>query len=233
MGVTRYCLESALVRELGLRPVGGTKNPDVEEILSRRPDAVVVCNEENRIEDVEEMRSAGARVVEISPRSVEDAAEGVLRLGELTGLSGRAEELAGDIEEARTEAGKRAADLRWVSEIRIFCPIWYRPWMSFSCDTYCNAVLEACGARNVYAGRGPERYFVVDPGDAVRLGAGAVLLPTEPFRFGPRHAEVLEKLIGPAVIVEGSALTWYGARTPWGLGKVSAALRELDDALGD
>jgi ABC-type Fe3+-hydroxamate transport system substrate-binding protein len=232
VGITRYCTEAPSVKELGIPPIGGTKNPDVEEVLARKPDIVIACEEENRIEDIREIERGGVEVIDVSPRSIEQAVEGVLRLGELTGCIQQAEDLAGEIERAATRVRDRASRYEAVlGRIPLYCPIWYRPWMSFSFDTYCNAVLDVCGAKNVYADSGPERYFEADPEDALRRGARAVLLPTEPFRFGRRHAELLEKKIGPSVIVDGSALTWYGARTPWGLATVSDALEELAHAI--
>ncbi len=232
VGVTRYCLEASSVRRLGLRHVGGTKNPRVEEVVARRPDFVVVSDEENRIEDVSEIANAGIEIVEVSPRSVEDAAAGVLVLGEITGCRKGAEELAARIR-------KTSDDIR--SQMRaagpgdprpqLFCPIWYRPWMSFSSDTYCNSVIEVCGFGNVYADSDRGRYFEVSPEEAAKFGAKAALLPTEPYRFGPRHAEILRQKIGPTAIVEGSALTWYGARTPWGLLTIYEILESLREEL--
>jgi len=229
VGVTRYCLAAPLVKELRVPEVGGTKTPRVAEIVSLRPDVVVVCNEENRIEDVAEILASGIEVVEVSPRSIEEAMEGVLRLGELTGCRRKAREIVAEIKRSVAEVGEIASTcMEALQDTYIYCPIWYRPWMSFGPDTYCNAVLEACGGNNVYSSISRERYFETDPKEARIGGAKACLLPTEPFRFGNRHKKMLQSLIGPTEIFDGSALTWYGARTPWGLKTVSDALLRLD-----
>ncbi len=233
MGVTRYCLVSDEVGALGVEAVGGTKNPDVARILSLEPDLVVVCDEENRIEDVRALESAGVEIIAVSPRSVEEAAEGVVLLGQVTGCEEAAERLA---EAIRIEAERMQSGVASVtgtpSHLRLFCPIWYRPWMTFSSDTYCDSILSLCGAKNVFADAAPDRYFEVTLEEAGSRGAMAALLPTEPFKFGPRHVAVLEEQLGPAVLVDGSALTWYGARTPYGLRTVRAAIEALWDALG-
>lgn len=232
VAVTRYCLAAPSVRELGVPEVGGTKNPRVPDVISLRPDFVVVSDEENRIEDVEEISSAGIEVIEVSPRSVTEAASGVLRLGDLTGCKRKANEIASEIERSAARVSERAAaNLRVLQESSIYCPIWYKPWMSFGPDTYCNSVLQACGGTNVYSDLSSERYFEAAPEDAKQRGAKACLLPTEPFRFGDRHKAMLRRLIGPTEIFDGSALTWYGVRTPWGLRTVSDVLSRLEAEL--
>ncbi len=233
LGVTRYCLASDVVAALGVEAVGGTKNPDIARIISLEPDLVVVCDEENRIEDVRALESAGVEIVSVSPRSVEEAAEGVVRLGEVTGCEEAAERLAEAIRNEAERMRSEVASLPAVAScnLRLFCPIWYRPWMTFSSDTYCNSILSLCGAKNVFADAAPDRYFEVTLEEAGSRGAVAALLPTEPFRFGPRHVAFLEEHIGPSVLVDGSALTWYGARTPYGMRTVRAAVETLWNAL--
>ena len=51
IAVTRFC------EQPHLPAVGGTKNPDVAAIVELSPDFVVMCPEENRLEDAERRRS--------------------------------------------------------------------------------------------------------------------------------------------------------------------------------
>lgn len=248
VGVTRYCSASGALS--GLRPVvvGGTKDPDVESIVALRPDVVVACDEENRIEDVEELRRAGIHVEAISPRSVLEAAAGVARLGDVVARKAEASRIAESIHRALEELRREVAGS---DAVPVFCPIWYRPWMTFSMETYCSSVLRTSGACNVFDTRntssapgapdggnlsrnGPvarDRYFETSLEEAVAAGAVAALLPTEPFRFGERHRAMVEAILGPTVIVDGKALTWYGYRTPLGLLHAREAVRRLERAL--
>lgn len=248
VGVTRYCLASPALSDHRPVVVGGTKDPDIDSIVALQPDVVVACDEENRIEDVQELGSAGIHVEAVSPRSVVEAAAGVVRLGEVVGREAEAWRIAESIYRAMEELQR---DVAGSDVVPVFCPIWYRPWMTFGLDTYCSSVLRTAGARNVFDdegaiaasgaaeggsfprnGRGTTpRYFETSPEEALEAGALAALLPTEPFRFGERHRAMVEAILGPTEIVDGKALTWYGYRTPLGLLHVREAVRKLKRAL--
>ena len=84
---------------------------------------------------------------------------------------------------------------------------------------------------NVF-GDAPGRYPEVDPTEGLRRGATAALLPTEPYPFQTKDVAV-EELVAvgyarPRVrLVDGEALTWYGAREPDGIRAVAATVRGL------
>ena len=53
VAVTRFCEQPSL------RAVGGTKDPDVAAIVELAPDLVVMCHEENRLEDFDALVGRG------------------------------------------------------------------------------------------------------------------------------------------------------------------------------
>ena len=57
IAVTDYCVHPA-DQVIRLPRIGGTKNPDIPRIISLNPDLVIANQEENRPEDVEQLRSA-------------------------------------------------------------------------------------------------------------------------------------------------------------------------------
>lgn len=227
VGVTRWCVHP---KELVARVphVGGTKDPDVARIVALKPDLVVCDHEEQRREDVEALRAAGLRVWMSDVRSVEDSLRDVLSLGEAAGKSAAARALVDEIETARREVREAVAG----REVRVYCPIWRRPWMALTRDTYAHHVLALAGARNVF-GDEPGRYPEKTPGEARAAGAEAVLLPTEPYPFHEKLSAALEELTEAGfarervVVVDGEALTWYGAREPYGLREVAATVRKI------
>jgi ABC-type hemin transport system substrate-binding protein len=96
--------------------------------------------------------------------------------------------------------------------------------MLLGVETYGSSLLEALGHGNVV---GPgERYPVTTLEELVRLEPEIVLLPSEPYVFGPRHqAEVAAALTGADVrLVDGRDLFWWGIRTPVAARRVHAAL---------
>lgn len=226
VGVTKWCVHP---KELVARveKVGGTKDPDIARIIALKPDLVVCEKEENRKEDVEALRAAGLEVYLSDVRSLPDALRDIARLGEALHKEEAAASLVARIEASMREvAAGRAA-----TPLPVYVPIWRRPWMTLTRDTFAHAMLEAAGARNVFEdadGRYPER----GPEEAIEAGARAALLPTEPYPFGEKQDAAMEELIEAGFprerihLLDGEALTWYGARTVDGLRVVAAAVRD-------
>jgi ABC-type Fe3+-hydroxamate transport system substrate-binding protein len=224
VGVTRFCVHPKELVERCER-VGGTKDPKLARIIELRPDLVVCEHEENRKEDVEALRAAGIEVWLSEVKSIDDSLREVLSLGATVGREDAAEALAARIEAALHEV----TQARPARPIDVYVPIWRKPWMTLTNDTYAHHLLAVAGARNVFGeaeGRYPER----TPEEAIESGARAALLPSEPFPFAAKHVPELVEAGFPeerVMLLDGEALTWYGAREVEGLRTVAAAVRAL------
>jgi len=227
VGVTKWCVHP---RELVARveKVGGTKDPDVRRIIELAPDLVVCEKEENRKVDVDALRAAGLDVFVSDVRSIEASLRDIGRLGDAVG---KEEAAAALVQRIRASLDEVAAQ-RATPAIPVYVPIWRRPWMTLTSDTYAHDVLHAGGAHNVFGdaeGRYPER----GPEEAIEAGARAALLPTEPYPFGEKTEAAVQELVEAGFprerihLVDGEALTWYGAREVEGIRAVAAALRKL------
>jgi ABC-type Fe3+-hydroxamate transport system substrate-binding protein len=225
VGVTRYCTEPPEAR--GIPRCGGTKSPDLDRIAALEPDLVLLSEEENRLEDFDLLVAGGTPVFVSFPRKVDQIADWLRRLGRAVACEAAAEAAAVEVEQSLRDLRARVA--RRACRPRVFCPIWKRPWMSFNADTYTHAVLEACGAENVFAAE-EARYCNVTLGEAAARRPDLVLLPDEPYPFAEKDIPDLGPLLAPrgsagrVRIVDGQALSWYGARTPRGL-------RAIEDAV--
>lgn len=226
VGVTKFCVHPPEARTSAL-PVGGTKDPDVAQIRSLRPDLVLADEDENKPEHLDEIRGfAPVHVTRIE--SVRDAATAIAGIGRLVGREHDAEAKSQRILE-------RAAELRSVSQIapplRAFVPVWHRPLMTLGARTYMGDLLATVGIENVFADS-PRKYFECAL-DEVRLHRPeAVVLPTEPYRFRGSHcaqfAQALDLPLDRVRLADGEALTWFGTRTATGLEatvKLAASLR--------
>src|ERR1700751_3128079 len=60
VGVTRFCVAPA--ETAAITRIGGTKNPDINAIVELAPDLVIANAEENRREDIEQLRRLGIAV---------------------------------------------------------------------------------------------------------------------------------------------------------------------------
>ena len=206
VAVTRFC-------EQGDRfpTVGGTKNPDIEAIAALRPDLVVMCDQENRLPDAEAITARGLAVHAISILSLADVGGQMASLAQAVGVDRQEGECCGvsDGEVPRIR-------------MRAYVPIWRRPWMTISDETYGGSLLASLGFDSVANGA-TDRYPVIDLAKARALGAEVVLAPSEPYAFTERHRAELET-VAPAHFVDGQDLFWWGARTPAARARLAAVL---------
>ncbi|MGH8775742.1 MAG: helical backbone metal receptor [Jiangellaceae bacterium] len=193
IAVTRFC------EQPGLPTVGGTKDPDVDAIAALAPDLVVLCEEENRVEDAERLAAGGLALHTVTLRAVADVGPELDRLARVVGIDPEPlAEIAPDTGTAR---------------LRAFVPIWRRPWMTLNHDTYGSSLLASLGVANVFADE-PDRYPTTDLAAAASRSPDVVLAPSEPYPFKERHRGELEAEVAPVVFVDGQDLFWWGIRTP-------------------
>ncbi len=203
---TRFC------EQPGIPHVGGTKRPRIAAIVELAPDLVVMCDEENRVEDHDALLDAGVRVHVASPRSVDDV-PGVLSA------------LAAAIDAPEPRAPSRSASPPSAERRVAFVPIWARPWMTLNAATYGASVLAAAGWSSAWADD-PVRYPEVTVEQVRARRPAAVLAPTEPWSFTAEDLPDLSDRFGaPAVLVDGQDLFWWGHRTAAAIDRLATALR--------
>src|SRR5271168_835594 len=233
VGITKFCVEP-VAAVASVTKVGGTKNPDVRAIIKLEPELVIANAEENRREDIERIRAAGIPVFTTYPRTVPGAVESILRMGRALGREAGAAALAKEITLA--VSGIEAALGVWSKlRLRVFCPIWKKPWMSFNADTYAHDVLRMLGYNNIFASAG-ERYPVTTLDHAVELRPDIVILPDEPYAFDESDVAELKPLLPPALsrrvlIVSGRDLHWYGVHMVLGLKSLAERMARVRAAV--
>jgi ABC-type Fe3+-hydroxamate transport system substrate-binding protein len=214
IGATAWCTHPP---DLAISRIGGTKNPDVSEILQLAPDVVLANEEENREADLAALREAGLAVWTTKIRDLPGALGSLRRM--ITLACGRPAPAWLDSAERawqRPAAAARAAVV----------PIWRRPWMVVGSDTFAGDLLGRLGVTNIYAGH-KDRYPRVAIDELRAAGADLIVLPDEPYRFTASDGP--EAFAGsPTALVSGRHLTWYGpslVEAPAVLGRQLAAAR--------
>jgi ABC-type Fe3+-hydroxamate transport system substrate-binding protein len=196
-GATDWCTHPS---GLEVARVRGTKNPNLAAITDLRPDIVLANQEENRRLDVERLRAAGIPVWVTVIRTLDEAFASLRRMFTV-GLGWPEPDWLTEAERVwRTPpAGPR---------LRAVIPVWRDPWMAVGSDTFTGDLAARLGLDNVYADH-PERYPHVTLEDIAARQPDVVVLPDEPYTFGP--ADGPEAFPGQRVaLVEGRGLTWYG-----------------------
>ena len=212
-GRTTFCVEPKWIRA-SVPSVGGTKTPDLQRILSLRPDLVIMEQDENTLAAAEALRAAGLRLLVLRIRSLKDCLEAYRQLGAAVGLPA--------LGEARAAALKALLKARPARGPRTLTLIWKDPWMSAGPDTYVSDVVRQAGLTPI----GPDRYPSLTDAELEALDPEVLLLPDEPYRFTARHQAELQRRFPRAAVrrLDGRHLTWYLSRSELSIAALRAAI---------
>jgi ABC-type Fe3+-hydroxamate transport system substrate-binding protein len=196
VGATDYCTHPA---SLDVARVGGTKYPTFDAITALKPDLVLANVEENRAEDVAELRRTGIAVWVTYPKTLDDA---------LVSLRNMYGALAMDAPEWLDDAAAIWAEPPQPIAARALVPVWRRPWVVLGSDTFAGDVLRRLGVEHLYRDA-TERYPRLSLDELREQGPDLLVLPDEPYAFtdddGPEAFPGV-----PYALVDGRHLTWYG-----------------------
>jgi len=216
-----------------LPTVGGTKNPDIQQILALKPDLVIVNQEDNREEDIIALQGLGLAVWITFPKEVPDVFNlmwDVMYLFDETTMAPRARliEQTYDWVLGITKANEH-------NPVTVFVPIWYDELMTFNSSTYMHDLLRVCGGTNVFAEH-DERYPIVTLDEVIEKQPDVILLPDEPFRFQDEHLSLFKELDVPAAhnnrihLVSGADLTWHGTRIAFAFNNFPSLLEYMEQS---
>lgn len=230
VGRTRYCIEPPEVA--AVPSVGGTKKVRVDKVIALAPDLVLANREENARQDIEHLQQAGLNVMLAFPRTVVDGLNLLHRIAERVGAGEHGSGVLSRADRLREQASRSRLTS---SAPRCFVAIWREPWMTVNDDTYIGSVLQLLGLRNVFGARPSAsddgrdtRYPEVTIDEIVEQQPEVVLLPDEPYPFGPKHVGAFSELPIPAaregrvLRIDGKDLCWHGAWALEGIPRLQA-----------
>jgi len=232
VAVTDYCVAPPRSFSSAAR-IRGTKNPDVRRIIDLAPDLVVANEEENRERDVRRLREAGIPVYVTRVRGVHDAARSFERLGEVVGQHAAGVRLAAALRRACASTTTHGPRLEAI------CPIWRdgaqrgddETWWVVGRDTFAADLLSTAGfdvRTATDAGDAvPQRYPRAHLSTLAAIDPDVVLLPDEPYAFQADDVEVFTTWRAAVRALDGTALTWWGPRTPTAIGDLDRLRRQL------
>jgi ABC-type Fe3+-hydroxamate transport system substrate-binding protein len=226
VGVTEWCVAPPDGFPAARR-IRGTKNPDLAAIVALAPDLVIANEEENRARDVDRLRAAGIAVHVTRVRCLAALPGSLSRLAVALGAPTAAAPLLAGIERARA-ALTPARERR-----RVACAVWRdapgdggpdEGWWVLGRDTYGADLLATVGL-DVVPSEPEGRYPRCSFAELVALAPELVLLPDEPYVFGESDVEELHLAGLDAQLVDGTALWWWGPRTPDALTQLAPLAR--------
>ena len=178
-GRTRFCIHpKENIEQVPI--VGGTKNPRLDKIREITPDLIITNKEENRQEDVEELkRDFEVHVTEIG--NINEALFTIHDIGWKCGVEERAKSMIHKIQE-------RMENVPDEKPMTAAYMIWRDPWMTVGGDTYIHSVMEHWKLENVFTDK--NRYPNTSLEELSYKKPYVILLSSEPYRKSPQPGEV-------------------------------------------
>ncbi len=206
VGVTRFCVKPSGARKQAAI-VGGTKDIDVKTVESLKPDLIIGNKEENRKEQINEIKNTTpVWLSEIS--NVQEACSAIEQLGHLTDTQSRASLLNDQIQSA-------VKKLRQIPDTHksVLYFIWKKPYMVAGRSTYINSILDLCGLKNI-APDSESRYPQLSIDYIQKLQPQIILLSSEPYPFssGDLHQITQKQDKAEGFLLNGEIFSWYGSR---------------------
>lgn len=203
-GITKFCVHpDAWFRSI--TRIGGTKQLNLELIVSLQPDLIIANKEENEKEQIEFL-AARFPVWTSDIHGLEDACGMITDLGEILQRQHSAQLIRHKIE----SGFDHLQPLPQAVPTAYF--IWRDPWMVAGGDTFIHEMMLRCGFRNVFEHQ--PRYPSIDLAQLATAGCRLVLLSSEPYPFKEKHIKEIKEFLPDADIqlVDGEMFSWYGSR---------------------
>jgi len=216
VGRTGFCVHPRAALK-SVPKVGGTKDLDLAKVRALAPTHVLLNIDENEKPAAAALAQFVPHLIVTHPLDPLDNPPLYRLIGGIFGQEERAEALCAQFEQAYDAL--RQAALAWPRQSVLYL-IWKDPWMTVARDTYISRTLALAGWDTVPA-QSTDRYPRVELDQALLRDTDRVLLASEPYRFGARHAADLRALPvmqgKPVALIDGEMTSWYGSRAIAGM----------------
>lgn len=128
--------------------IGSNRQIDIERLLALRPDLLVVWQGGNAERQLEPLRRLGVPVYQSEPKSLDDIADEIERLGRLTGTEASAQPAAVAL---RTRLGALAERARGKPPVSVFYQVSDQPLYTLNGRQIVSDAIRLCGGVNVFA----------------------------------------------------------------------------------
>ena len=205
IGITKFCVHpSSWHREK--TKIGGTKNLDIEKIISLEPDLIIANKEENVKEQVEKLaQDFNVWVTDVN--NFNDSLQMIHDIGVITKKETKANAL---IQSIKNEFEQNQHQLNALKNVVYL--IWKDPYMTIGGDTFINNMLLQAGFKNIFDNT--LRYPEVSVDLLQDLKPEYIFLSSEPYPFSNKHLEELKSALPDSkiILVNGEMFSWYGPR---------------------
>lgn len=131
-----------------LPQLGSFKSVNLEQILARKPDLVLVWASGNGENIVQQLERLGIVVYVDEPRRLEDIARTIRDIGKLAGTEAESELAAGNFLKNFLALQKKYESAQSIS---VFYQVWNEPLQTLNDEHLVSDVIRLCGGHNIYA----------------------------------------------------------------------------------
>ena len=205
IGITKFCVHpSSWHREK--TKIGGTKNLDIEKIITLEPDLIIANKEENVKEQVEKL-ALDFNVWVTDVNNFNDSLQMISDIGTITKKETKANTL---IQSIKNEFDLNQLHLKELKKVVYL--IWKDPYMTIGGDTFINNMLLQAGFKNIFDNT--LRYPEVSVELLRDLKPEYIFLSSEPYPFSNKHLDELKSELphSKIILVNGEMFSWYGPR---------------------
>ncbi len=127
--------------------VGDALRPNVEAVLAKQPDLVLLYASNDNRTAASQLRAAGVRVASFKVDSIAEFERSTLVIGRLTGNEARARDVVDSVR-ATLERVRSATASR--PRTKVFYHTWEKPIITIGANSFLNELVEIAGGTNVY-----------------------------------------------------------------------------------
>ncbi len=202
VGRTRFCIHPAN-KVVQIPIIGGTKNPNIEKIISLEPDYILANKEENRQEDIEELQKhCNVHLTNID--TISEALAAITEIGKQLAVEEKAHQISREINLVLSQKPS-------FESLKTAYFIWRDPWMVAGSETYIHDVMREWNLENIFNEQ--FRYPEIDLAELQQSEPDLILLSSEPYPFKEKHISEIKKYCPNANIelINGEWFSWYGS----------------------
>ncbi len=148
LGVTSFCDYPPEAREREV--TGGYTNPNLEKIVSLRPDLVLAARG-NPKTVVGKLRELGIPVFAVDSKDIEDLIGDIRKIGKLIGEEGRADSLCSELRNVIRRVTERTSKIPRQRRPRVFWGGWKSPIFTAGPGSFIHELIGMAGGENIAA----------------------------------------------------------------------------------
>lgn len=145
VGVTEYCNYPA--EALAKPKIGGFSTPNSELIVAAQPDLVLATNMHQ--DNIPQLEKAGLTVVATNPVNMDQVIEKIRLIGRVTGVAGKADNLASDMQQRINLIDAKVKDLPDAQKPVVLFEIWPDPLTTGGAKSFINSLIVTAGGKNI------------------------------------------------------------------------------------